>query len=288
MRRMNGFPDETNTRWQVSDVHEELNIGYQADESDDSASSELDPDEFSVSSELVTDEFSVSEYLDDVRLSEFSQTGRYDRDQYGCSRATLMDHPSGGSNDWPECSRATLMDRPSGGSMRWSGCSRATLMDHPCGGSYRWSGGSRATLIDHPSGGRDRWPGCSLTTLMDQTRGGGYVVQEVLWVTWIHILSLFLLQVLTILLMTYDMTKGLGYICGVDQDGGTWPIHSDPKDINENVSTNEDSLSLVEEAEVGAWEEEIWIEGVTENEIHDDEDLEAHHYSNSSFNEKSQ
>ena len=88
--------------------------------------------------------------------------------------------------------------------------------------------------------------------------------------------------------MTYDMTKGLGYICGVDQDGGTWPIHSDPKDINENVSTNEDSLSLVEEAEVGAWEEEIWIEGVTENKIHDDEDLEAHHYSNSSFNEKSQ
>ena len=75
---------------------------------------------------------------------------------------------------------------------------------------------------------------------------------------------------------------------GVDQDGGTWPIHSDPKDINENVSTNENSLSLVEEAEVGAWEEEVWIEGVTENEIHDDEDLEAHHYANSNFNEKSQ
>ena len=44
----------------------------------------------------------------------------------------------------------------------------------------------------------------------------------------------------------------------------------------------------MEEAGVGAWEEEIWFEGAIENEIHDDEDLEAHHYANSNFNEKSQ
>ena len=64
--------------------------------------------------------------------------------------------------------------------------------------------------------------------------------------------------------MTYDMTKGLGYICGIDQDGGAWPIHSEPEVKNENVSTDGDIGSLVEEAEVGAWEEEIWVEGVTE------------------------
>ena len=244
-RRLNGLSDETNNRWHANEVFDQLNMGYQADESDDCLSSELDPDEYG-----------VSVYLDDCRCSdvECSHTTQYN--QFGCSRATLIDHPSGGSD-------------------RWFGCSRATLMDHPCSGSYRCSGCSRATLSDHPCGGSNRWPGCSRTTLMDQTGEGGYVIPDFLWLAWIQMLSTVLLQVLAIMLMAYDVTIRVGYICGIDQDGGTWPIRS--MSLVESLLVSSDGENLVLEAEIGAREVEQGSDGALDGEIHDDEDFEASH-----------
>jgi len=88
-------------------------------------------------------------------------------------------------------------------------------------------------------------------------------------------LSTVLLQVLAIMLMAYDVTIRVGYICGIDQDGGTWPIRS--MSLVESLLVTSDGESLVLEAEIYAREVEQGSDGALDDDIHDDEDFEASH-----------
>ena len=152
IRRLNGLPDDINTRRLARDEDDAFEdmyeMGYQADES----------------------EYSVSDDGDEERECDLE-------DVFGCPRATLNDHLdlSGGSRtEYSGYSRARLNDhmiRSCGRYIECSGCSRATLNDH----------------LGNPSGSQIGWPGCSRTTLkfsmngLQSVAGGRFLYDSVIY-----------------------------------------------------------------------------------------------------------